>query len=101
MKIKSISLIEGMSGKLDKDENIVFSNRYGNIHAWRHTPYTGELTEKQVAVRAKFASVSGMVALDMADPEKKAEWTEVARNSRGRWKTARGAAFASYMAQKD
>lgn len=99
MKIKSLSLIEGMSGKLDKDENIVFSNRYGNIHAWRHNAYRGPFTEKQIAQHNKFASVAALVAADMADPEKKAEWETVSRNSRGRWKTARGAAFAAYMAE--
>ena len=33
---------------------------------------------------------------DMADPEKKTEWKEVAANSNGKYKTPRGAAFASY-----
>ena len=32
----------------------------------------------------------------MADPEKKEEWKEVADASSGKWKTPRGAAFASY-----
>ena len=34
----------------------------------------------------------------MADPDKRAEWQEVADNSNGRYKTARGAALASYYA---
>ena len=35
---------------------------------------------------------------DMADPDKRAEWQDVADNSNGRYKTARGAALASYYA---
>ena len=34
MKIDAISMIDGMSGKLNKKEKVVFSKRYGNIHAW-------------------------------------------------------------------
>ena len=37
----------------------------------------------------------------MADPDKKAEWQEIATASHGRWKTARGAAFASYYADEE
>ena len=32
----------------------------------------------------------------MADPEKKEEWKAVLDASAGKWKTPRGAAFASY-----
>jgi hypothetical protein len=35
----------------------------------------------------------------MADPEKKAEWQAVADASHGKFKTARGAAFAVYYNQ--
>ena len=38
---------------------------------------------------------------DMADPDKRAEWQEVADNSNGRYKTARGAALASYYADAE
>lgn len=40
-------------------------------------------------------------AADMADPDKRAEWQEVADNSNGRYKTARGAALASYYADAE
>ena len=38
-------------------------------------------------------------AADMADPEKNAEWQAVANASHGKFKTARGAAFAVYYNQ--
>lgn len=99
--IKSNSIINEIRGKLTKREQIVFSYRYDQIHAWEQRNPTGVPSEAQIAQRAKFAGVVSMVMIDMANPEKAAEWKQVAINSNGRWKTARGAAFASYMAQKD
>ena len=97
-KIIPISLIESIHGKLDKDENFVFSKRYGNTHVWEVEPSQKEPTEKQLANRARFATAATQASADMADPDKRAEWQEVADNSNGRYKTARGAALASYYA---
>ena len=47
MKIDSVSLVNGMSGKLSKKDKIVFSNRYGNIHAWEMNAYKGPFTAAQ------------------------------------------------------
>ena len=97
-KIETISVIEAVRGKLDKDENLVFSKRFGKIYAWEMTPSTKEPTAAQLAVQERFATAASQAAADMADPDKKAEWQEIADNSNGKWKTARGAAFASYYA---
>lgn len=97
MKISSIGIITGMAGKLDKSEKLVFSNRYGNIHAWNVTPSDKEPSAAQLAQQAKFASVNSQVKTEMADPVKKAQWEAVAKASKGKWKTARGACFASLM----
>lgn len=56
-------------------------------------------TAAQIAARTRFATASTQAAQDMADPEKKAEWQEVANSSNGRYRTAYGAAFASYYSQ--
>ena len=89
---------EGVSGKLDKDDSLVFSQRYGATHAWEMEHSTKPPTAAQTAAQARFASAASKAAADMADPEKKAEWQEIADNSNGKWKTAKGAAFASYYA---
>lgn len=99
MKIDAISLIDGMSGKLNKKEKVVFSKRYGNIHAWEVKHTEQDPTAAQIAARTRFSTASTKAAADMADPEKKAEWQEVADASKGKYKTARGAAFASYYSQ--
>ena len=93
MKIVAISLIDGMSGKLNKKEKVVFSKRYGNIHAWEVEHSQKEPTAAQLSAQARFSSAATKAATDMADPEKKAEWQEIADNSRGKWKTARGAYY--------
>lgn len=99
MLINPISLIVGMSGKLSKKEDVVFSVRYDNVHAWRSTAYRGPFTPDQTEVQADFAEASRQASADMADSVKKAEWLAIAKASKGRWKTARGAAFASYYKQ--
>ena len=100
-KIETISVIEGIRGKLDGSENLVFSKRYGATYAWEMTPSTKEPTAAQLVARERFASAATKAAADMADPEKKAEWKEIANNSNGKWKTARGAAFASYRIKEN
>ena len=87
---------EGVSGKLDKDDNLVFSQRYGATHAWEVEHSKKDPTAAQLAVRERFATATSQAAADMADPEKKEEWQAIADASNGKWKTARGAAFASY-----
>ena len=92
---------EGVSGKLDKDDSLVFSQRYGATHAWEVENSKKEPTANQLALRARFATACTQAAADMADPDKRAEWQEVADNSNGRYKTARGAAMASYYADAE
>lgn len=92
---------KGVSGKLDKDDSLVFSQRYGETYAWEVEPSKKEPTEEQMAHRARFATACTQAAADMADPDKRAEWQEVADNSNGRYKTARGAAMASYYADAE
>ena len=90
---------EGVSGKLDKDDSLVFSQRYGATHAWEVEHSTKPPTAAQTAAQERFASAASKAAADMADPEKKAEWQAVADASHGKFKTARGAAFAVYYNQ--
>ena len=60
---------EGVSGKLDKDDSLVFSQRYGATHAWEME----HSTKPPTAAQERFASAASKAAADMADPEKKAE----------------------------
>lgn len=100
-KIETISVIEGIRGKLDGTENLVFSKRYGQTYAWEMRPSTKEPTVGQLALRERFSQAASQAAEDMKDIDKKAEWQAVADASNGKYKTARGAAFASYYSQID
>lgn len=71
---------------------VVYGNNYAN---YMRIPNI-EPTAAQIAGRERFATAASQAAADMADPEKKAEWQAVADKSDGKYKTARGAAFASY-----
>ena len=95
-KIETISVVDAIKGKLDKNEKLVFSKRFGQTYAWEMTPSTKEPSAAQLAVRERFATAATQASADMADPDKKAEWKEVAIASDGKYKTPRGAAFASY-----
>ena len=57
------------------------------------------LLVNNLEAQERFASAASKAAADMADPEKKAEWQAVADASHGKFKTARGAAFAVYYNQ--
>lgn len=78
------------------DVAIVGREVYGNNYANYMKIPDVEPTAAQIAGRARFAEAASKAAADMADPEKKAEWQAVADSSGGKFKTARGAAFASY-----
>ena len=95
-KIDTISVIEGFRGKLDGTEKLVFSKRFGQTYAWEVKPSNHEPTAAQLTCMERFATAATQAATDMADPEKKEEWQAIAEASNGKWKTARGAAFASY-----
>ena len=80
------------------ETRIVTRTIYGNTYANPVTYSDKEPTAAQLAVQSRFAEASSQASADMLDPEKKAEWTAIADASKGKWKTARGAAFASYYA---
>ena len=62
-RIVPISLIESIHGKLDKDENFVFSKRYGNTHVWEVEPSTKEPTANQLAQQMRFATAASQHCL--------------------------------------
>lgn len=78
------------------DTRIVVRTIYGNSYANPVTYSDKPATAAQLAVQERFATAQAQASADMLDPEKKAEWKAVADASNGRFKTARGAAFANY-----
>jgi hypothetical protein len=97
-----VSQLNGVFERKHKgDTAIVARTVYGQTIACKVTYSDKNPTANQLALRARFATAASKAADDMLDPDKKAEWHEIAMASHGKWKTARGAAFASYYADEE
>ena len=90
--IKPMELIASMSGKVCGHSNKYFAVRNGTLYTGTIcNPYTGEPTEKQLAVRQKFADTyTAMAALT---EEQKAEY-ETAFRRQNKCRSLRGYIFA-------
>ena len=91
-KIKPMELISELSGKVCGHSNKYFAVRYGTQYTGTIcNPYTGEPTEKQIAVRQKFADTyTAMAALT---EEQKNAYKE-AFNKQKKYRSLRGYIFA-------
>ena len=91
-KVKPMELLSELRGKICGHSNTYFAVRYGTQYTGTIcNPYTGEPTEKQIAVRQNFADTyAAMAALT---EEQKAEY-EAAFKRQKKYKTLRGYIFA-------
>lgn len=96
-KVGLCEIYHGIHGKITKKCSNVHSVRYGQTFVNSHTPFRGPWSDKQLKAQDDFRKATELAAADMADPDTRAEWELIARQSKGRWKTARGAAFASHL----
>ena len=91
-KIKPMELISKMSGKLCNHSDIYFAERNGTQYTGKIcNPYTGEPTEKQLAIRNKFAET--IETIQALSEEQRAEY-EAAFKRQKKYKTLRGYIFA-------
>lgn len=95
--IKPMELIASLSGKVCGHSNKYFAVRYGTQYTGTIcNPYTGEPTEKQIAVREKFKQTyTAMAALT---EEQKAEY-ETAFRRQKKYRSLRGYIFAQEYAK--
>lgn len=91
-----IDALRGRTNSKNKRTGYYYKEMYGETILVQADWKLQEPTASQIAVRARFTSASAKASADMADPEKRAEWQAIAEASKGKYKTARGAAFASY-----
>ena len=96
-KIKPMELLSSLSGKVCGHSNKYFAVRYGTQYTGTIcNPYTGEPTEKQLAVRQKFADTyTAMAALT---EDQKAEY-ETAFRRQKKYRSLRGYIFAQEYAK--
>ena len=91
-KIKPMELISKMSGKLCSHSDIYFAERNGTQYTGKIcNPYTGEPTEKQLAIRNKFSET--IETIQALSEEQRAEY-EAAFKRQKKYKTLRGYIFA-------
>ena len=91
-KLKPMILVERLSGKVCGHSNTYFAERNGTQYTGTIcNPYTGEPTEKQIAVREAFtATIEAMNALT---PEQMADY-EAAFRKQKKYRSLRGYIFA-------
>lgn len=89
----------GRISKKDKRSGYYFTERLSTPLIVKAKWDLKDPSVAQLAVREKFVNAWAKVKLDAANPEKIEEWRAVAEASNGKYKTWRGAAFASYYAQ--
>ena len=96
-KVKPMELIAYMSGKICGHSNKYFAVRNGTQYTGTIcNPYTGEPTEKQIAVRQKFADT--YAAMANLTEEQKDAYKEAFRKQK-KCKTLRGFIFSQLYNQ--
>ena len=92
-----MELISKLSGKLCSHSDIYFAERNGTQYTGKIcNPYTGEPTEKQIAVRTKFAQT--IEAINALTEEQKADYENAFRRQK-KYRTLRGYIFAMEYAK--
>ena len=91
-KIKPMILVEKLSGKVCGHSNTYFAERNGTQYTGTIcNPYTGEPTDKQIAVREKFADT--IEAINALTEEQKTAYEKAFKNQK-KYRTLRGYIFA-------
>lgn len=96
-KIKPMELLSELRGKICGHSNKYFAVRNGTQYTGTIcNPYTGEPTEKQIAVRQKFAGT--YAAMAQLTPEQNEAYQEAFKKQK-KYKTLRGYIFSQLYNQ--
>lgn len=98
-EITTNSIIESISGKLDKDEQIVFRTRNGKKIAYVYHKKEHSPTENQTSYREIFRQASANAKADMENPKKLAHWQTIVANPDNKYTSPYFAALAHYIQQ--
>ncbi|MBO5817949.1 MAG: hypothetical protein J6R26_08505 [Paludibacteraceae bacterium] len=91
-KLKPMILVEKLSGKVCGHSNTYFAERNGTLYTGTIcNPFTGEPTEKQIAVRQKFADTYAAIA-NLTEEQKEA-YKEAFKKQK-KYRSLRGYIFA-------
>ena len=98
-EITTNSIIESISGKLDKDEQIVFRTRNGKKTAYVYHKKEHIATENQSTYREIFRQASANAKADMENPKKLSQWKKVVADPENKYTSPYFAALAHYIKQ--
>ena len=91
-KVKPMILVEKLSGKVCGHSNTYFAERNGTQYTGTIcNPYTGEPTDKQIAIREKFADT--IEAINTLTEEQRNAYEKAFKNQK-KYRTLRGYIFA-------
>lgn len=91
-----IDALRGRTNAKNKRTGYYYKEMYGETILVQADWKRQDPSPAQLSAQARFATASELANQDMQNPTKKAEWQAIADASNGKYKTARGAAFASY-----
>ena len=98
-QVTTLSIIDSISGKLDKNEKIVFRTRNGKKTAYIHHKSEKPATEAQNTYREIFRQASANAKADIANPKKLAHWQAVVDDPENKYTSPYFAALAHYIKQ--
>ena len=98
-QITTLSIIDYISGKLDKNEQIVFRTRNGKKTAYILHKSEKQATDSQNSYREIFRQASANAKADMENPKKLAQWKKVVADPENKYTSPYFAALAHYIKQ--
>ena len=98
-QITTNSIIDSISGKLDKNEQVVFRTRNGKKTAYILHKSEKEATESQLRYREIFRQASANAKADIANHKKLAQWQKVVADPNNKHTSPYFAALAHHIQQ--
>ena len=88
-----------ISGKISKNDDVVYRTRNGKTSQYKmNMPVFGG-SDKQLKHQELVRKANQLVSEELKIEERKKYWQSVAEDNENRYKTARGAAFAYFLAE--
>jgi hypothetical protein len=88
-----------ISGKISKNDNVVYRTRNGKTSQYKmNMPVFGG-SDKQLKHQELVRKANQLVSEELKIEERKKYWQSVAEDDENSYKTARGAAFAYFLAE--
>ena len=96
-KVKLMSLLKGLSGKLSKSEDQVFYQKFGSTWVWNNKG-VHSFNTAQVAIQTRFTQAQSQVETILGNSTQKATY-QTGFAGQTKYKTLRTYVFAQVMAQ--